>query len=182
MKKWHILMFCLLFHTILNINKIENFQEVTFYEGITEFQYKFTEPNLKEEKDVYFFFRFSNDFFIYLRIRGEDNKEKEIKVNNYYGYNYYKVSNSESQIYNFSINSRAMSHPQTMFFIDNSKEIYINLNLFLRFRFNSDKIEDTRPLSLIINIDTVEEKKIVLFHKDSKIESMVELCEINENN
>ena len=171
--------FFLLFNTILSISQIENYQEVNFLSGTTQFQYKFTEPHLIEEKGIYFFFKFSDDFFIDLTITDEDDNEVTIEVSTDSKYLTYKVSNLKSQVYVFSIRNRGWSYEQTMIFIDNSKEIYTNLNNFIGLSFDTNIIYDIPPLPLILNIGTIEEKIIVTI--DEGTSSNLELCELNEN-
>ena len=181
MKKWWILVFGFLFHNISNLNIIKNYEEISFLEGKTEFKYEFTEPILKEEKDVYFFFKFSSDFFIDLTIIDEDNNKETIDVRQSNKYLIYKISNLKSQIYTFSINNRGWSYGQTMRFIDNSKEISTNLDDFLGFSLKTDNIYNTPPLPLIFNIDSIEEKLILSINKESYTESILEVCKISEN-
>ena len=181
MQKCCILLLSLLFHTILCVEKIENFQKVTFSYKITEFKYKFTEPKLKEEKDVYFFFKFSYRLSVYLTIIDEDNNRQQVYVNTDSRYIAYKVPELKSQIYIFSINYDFYDS-KTMIFIDNSKEIYTNLDSFLSLSFFTNEIK-TVPLPLIFNIEAIEDKVYVSFYKGSSAEDIFEMCgmEMNED-
>ena len=182
-------LFLLLFHVVVNQNEIENFQKVYFHKGITDYKYKYVKPILQDEqqKEIYFFFKFSNSLSFTLTFTINDENQKEIYSDKVlFDDLYFKVTSLKSQTFTFSLKKSIdiLDREIEMIFIDNSKEINMNLDTFFvssEFIF-SDKIKDGQPLPLIFNIDSIKEKTSILFKKyDNNQEFHFDFCEINEN-
>ena len=165
---------------------IQNLQTIIFPKGNTEYIYQFSEPTLQDGKDAYFFFKFTADYKINLTIIDEDAKEYLKRVSSDEIYYKYKIENLKSQKYIFVINSNYW-YSEFMTFIDNSREINIKFENLLTLNFDTEKIEGKPPLPLIFNLDSLEEKIIILFNNSDDAyniydgNSKLEYCEINEN-
>ena len=185
LRRLNILFFLISIHIIFNEQiPINNFQKVYFYSGLTEYIYQYSEPTLSEEKDAYFFFKFSEKSGSSLRIKDEDGINSEVKIDSDSQFIFYKITNLKSKIYIFILGNNGMSSSKTMFFIDNSHDINIKLSDLFNFSFETDIIEDKPPLPLIFNLEF--EDNAILYYKSYSSgyiydgNFLLENCEINE--
>ena len=176
-----ILCIILLFYLISNQTiPIINFSKNS-YGGLKIFVYE-PEPIIAQyEGDGFFFFSFSESFSTYLYIYEGDSKEyyyKEIREKN--EFYQYKIKNISSQKFTFKIDSRWEG---TLFFIDNSREIYTNLNSFLNFNFNPKNDNNQLYLPLVFNINPSEKSTLILkgnyYGQNYANGYLLEYCKLN---
>ena len=180
-----ILCIVLLFYIINNQTiPIINFSENSYGSRTDLFIY---EPgpiiSSEYEGEAFLFFSFSDSFFTYLYIYEGDSEDyfyKEIRYEN--TFYQYKIKDLTSQKFTFKINS---SRGGTLFFIDNSREIYTNLNTFLKLDFTTQDNNNKLYLPLTLNINPSE--KLIFILKDNYYGNnyadgyLIEYCKLNGN-
>ena len=151
----NILLILLLFNLAFNAEKISNFDEITYPEGVSEYSYQYLNMTLEEKRDSYFFFNFTNKQDIKLKIIDSDGNETNLE-NDYSVWLEFNISSKISQKYIFQITNNG-KEPGKMIFIDNTQEINTNLDRFINLNFSTTYINSRAPLPLIFNIDTINE-------------------------
>ena len=188
LKQIQILLLFISFHIILNEPiEIKNYERITFLDEITLiYNYNFSHPIAQEEQSTYFFFRFTFINAI-IRIIDEDKNEGHISSKNYDSFHSYKIDNRKPQKYTF-IATCSYCGPVSFFFIDNSKEINLNIKQFYERDFPAFDIKDKPPLPLIFKLeDSFEDRTIIGIDSNYNVSQIyggkykVEYCEINEN-
>ena len=101
-KIFYIFLITLLFNEIISSINIVNFEEITYPSGISEYSYNFTEFNLTDDKDAYFFFNFTNPNNIQFIIIDEDKIEENIEIAEA-NWTCFKIKNLKAQEYIFQI-------------------------------------------------------------------------------
>ena len=146
-----IFLFIQLFNELISVTNILNFEDITYQPGTSEYSYIFSEFNLTEDKDAYFFFNFTNTNNIQFKIIDEDNVEENIEIaeSNWTCFN---ITNLKAQEYIFQIinNDSDAGH---FIFIDSTQEIFTNLEKFINLNFSLQQV-NKKPLPLIFNIET----------------------------
>ena len=160
MNLMNILLFLLLFNLAFNAEKISNFDEITYPEGVSEYSYQYSNLTRQETRDSYFFFNFTNDNDIKLKIIESDGNETNLK-NDHFFWLEFKVPSTISQEYIFQITNNG-KEPGKMIFIDNTQEINTSLDRFINLNFSTYYIYRP-PLPLIFNLDTINEDMIYNF-------------------
>jgi len=151
----NILLLFLLFNLAFNTEKISNFDEITYPEGVSEYSYQYSNLTRQEKRDSYFFFNFTNAQDIKLKIIESDGNETNLK-NDYSSWLEFNVSSTISQEYIFQITNNG-KEPGKMIFIDNTQEINTSLDRFINLNFSTKYINSRAPLPLIFNLDTINE-------------------------
>ena len=133
--------------------EINSFDNVTYQKGTTEFTYNFSGFSIPEGRNAYFYFQFSYKYKLKFNIINEKGK---IEVSYSDDWNAYYISELNSQKYTFQIINEG-SKSGEMVFIDSTKEINTNIDVFLNLDFHLSPLYRP-PLSLIFNIDTIQEE------------------------
>ena len=185
MKNLIIFLF-LLFQTIFNSSiPIENFENVTYPVGTSEFTYQFSEFNKPEGRDIFFYFNFTNNKNIQFYIINENNINSKITIYST-GWTYYSISNLKSQIYTFKIINNGNT-PGEMTFIDGTKEINTNIFKFINLNFSTINLNYKPTLPLIFNIAQIEEDIFFNYKYDTRYgpayesDNILNYCEVDEN-
>ena len=153
-----------------------NFAEIELKESSSFLFYDFPEAHIQEGKSIYFFFKFLQSSYnqIDIKVFNEDGEEDSLPCNSYYDFCCLEILNKTSQQFTFKV-TNYYSDPIKIIFIDNSREININLDFL--FGFDLQLTELTKePLPLIFNVGLVDEKTIML----AEIEKPLEYCIDNE--
>ena len=190
LKQLQVLLLFISFHTIINEPiKIQNFDGITFKDGIElEYDYNPSNQSIQDDIGTYFFFRFSF-VRVYLYIIDEFKEDGgHIISNNFYRFHPFRIKNRNARKFTFSL-SCIDCGSVSMFFIDNSNEINLNLNQFYEKYIDTDIIEDIPPLPLIFNLEESFEENSLIIEMDKNYnessiydgEYIIEYCEINEN-
>ena len=144
----------LLFNIISNLPiRMPSFAQISLKESYHMFFYEFEEP--ENAKDIYLFFIFDIEEYYYLyfpdvNITNEYGETISLKKNRTNNYLTYKITNLRKQKFTFSI---YCSFPLNMIFLDNSKEININLEDLFSLDLNL-KITNGQLLPLVFNLDS----------------------------
>ena len=153
-----------------------NFAEIELKESSSSLFYDFPEVHIQEGKSIYFFFKFllSSSNQIDIKVFYEDGEEYTLPCNSNYDFCFLEISNKISQRFTFDV-TKYYSDPIKIIFIDNSRELNINLDFL--FGLDLKLAELTKePLPLIFNIGLVDEKTIMI----AEIEKPLEYCIDNE--
>ena len=185
MKNLIIFLFLLL-QTIFNSSiPIENFENVTYPVGTSEFTYQFYEFDKPEGRDVFFYFNFTNKESLQFSVISENNIISKITIHSP-EWTYYKISNLKSQIYTFKIINTGKT-PGEMTFIDGTKEISTNIFKFINLNFSTLSLNKKPTLPLIFNIAPIEEDILFNYKYDTRFgpayesDNILDYCEIDEN-
>ena len=167
--------------------EIYNLAEVTLKKGINEFFYQFSEPQLVEGKDPYFYFYFSDEYDVTLEIKDENKTTSKISFRKYTYFMGYNITNTNPQKYTFEVTCNYHWGTQKMIFIDSSRDININIEKLLTFSFKTNSIYNRPPMPLTFSLNSVKDKTIfsLMSNYDDDIlegEYLLEYCEIGENN
>ena len=180
-----ILCIIFLFYLISNQEiPIINFSENSYGDRSNLYIYE-PEPILSPEYEgeAFFFFSFSESFFTYFYIYEGDSTDyfyKEIDDKNEFFQ--YKIKNLTCQKFTFKINSRRSGK---LFFIDNSRESYTNLNTFLKLDFEIRDYNNKLYKPLVLNVNP-SENLILILEKNYYGENyangyLLEYCKLNGN-
>ena len=90
-----------------------------------------------------------------LKIIESDGNETNLK-NEYSSWIEFNISSAISQEYISQITNNG-KEPGKMIFIDNTQEIITSLDRFINLNFSTKYIRSRAPLSLIFNLDTINE-------------------------
>ena len=172
--------------------EVKSWEEIESPDGSLELYYNFTESIIPDGKDPYFYFNFEISRLqenIILRIIDENKSETviEIKESNKNNWISYKVSSLNSQIYTFLIINNVWWQIEKIIFYDGTKELNMDLESFVSFKFNTEVIGDNQLAPLEFNIETIEEEAAFYYFKGNshyKIAEdsyLFEYCVIDEN-
>ena len=184
-KLQYLFILFLSFHLVFNEPiEIQSFEEVTIQEGTSEFIYQFSEPQLIQGKNPYFYFYSSSD--LTLKIIDGNQSYETISLNKNYYFIEAIITDLNPQKYIFQVFNDNL-YSTTMTFIDSSRDININIEKLLYLSFKTNSKFNGPPMPLTFNINPVKDKTIFALKSNSQIdildgEYMLEYCEISENN
>ena len=152
--------------------------------GESEFFYQYSDPILHEGKQAHFFFNYLYYNKPEIKILDEDGNLFTVKFQ-YFDYAYFNITNYKNQKYIFKINS---TRENELFFLDNSREIYTNLDNLFNLVYTTE-LMDNPPLPLLFVIIAKKEKFLSVksngnIYSGEKIfngNSELEFCEVNGN-
>ena len=186
MNLMNILLLLLLFYLAFNAEKISNFDEITFPEGVSEYSYQYSNWTRQENRDSYFFFNFTDNIDFKLKIIDSNGSETNLEKD-YSFWLAFNVSSAICQEYIFQITNND-EMPGKMIFIDNTQEINTSLDRFINLNISTRYIRSRPPLPLIFNIDTIEEDMYYNIIEQSNNRQkyggdyILYFCELNDNN
>jgi hypothetical protein len=166
MNLMNMLLLLLLFNLAFNAEKISNFDEITFPEGVSEYSYQYSNLTRQENRDSYFFFNFTDNIDFKLKIIDSNGSETNLEKD-YSFWLAFNVSSAICQEYIFQITNND-EMPGKMIFIDNTQEINTSLDRFINLNISTSYIRSRPPLPLIFNIDTIEEDMYYDIIEESK--------------
>ena len=171
-----LILIAFLFHLISNeiVDVTSNLAEIELKDSSSLLFYDFPEPNKQEDKSIYFFFKIieTNYYGINIKVIYEYEKEDELSFNGKELY-YLEITNVASQRFMFNI-TKYTSETIKMIFIDNSREININLDNLFALDLKLEEIP-IQPLPLIFNIDSIVDKTFIInYDKESYLEYCID--------